>query len=48
LLASVRRCHGFAEDCDADIQTDEDPKKPHPTKSIDNIKSTGWERKEVL
>ncbi|KAL8753914.1 MAG: hypothetical protein Q9199_004715 [Rusavskia elegans] len=26
----------------------EDPNKPHPTKSIDNIKSTGWERKEVL
>ncbi|KAI4206536.1 MAG: hypothetical protein LQ346_001026 [Caloplaca aetnensis] len=26
----------------------EDPSKPHPTKSIDNIKATGWERKEVM
>ncbi|KAI4279722.1 MAG: hypothetical protein LQ337_000002 [Flavoplaca oasis] len=26
----------------------EDPNKPHPTKSIDNIKSTGWERQEVM
>ncbi|KAI4185323.1 MAG: hypothetical protein LQ348_004383 [Seirophora lacunosa] len=26
----------------------EDPSKPHPNKSIDNIKPTGWERKEVM
>lgn len=27
---------------------DEDPSKPHPTKSIENIKPLGWERKEVM
>ncbi|KAL8920238.1 MAG: hypothetical protein Q9172_004591 [Xanthocarpia lactea] len=26
----------------------EDPNKPHPSKSIDNIKPTGWERQEVM
>jgi len=26
----------------------EDPQKPHPTKGIENLKSTGWERKEVI
>ncbi|KAL9589067.1 MAG: hypothetical protein Q9203_002132 [Teloschistes exilis] len=26
----------------------EDPSKPHPTKSIENIKPVGWERKEVM
>ncbi|KAL8808455.1 MAG: hypothetical protein Q9182_000005 [Xanthomendoza sp. 2 TL-2023] len=26
----------------------EDPSKPHPTKSIDNIKSSGWTREEVM
>lgn len=31
-----------------DQYADEDPSKPHPTKSIDNIKATGWEREEVL
>ena len=25
-----------------------DPTKPRPTKSLDNLKSTGWERKDVL
>ncbi|KAJ5832821.1 Alternative oxidase [Penicillium riverlandense] len=25
-----------------------DPTKPHPTKGIENLKSTGWERKEVF
>ena len=26
----------------------QDPSHPHPSKGIENIKSTGWERKEVL
>ncbi|KAL9123690.1 MAG: hypothetical protein Q9217_006905 [Psora testacea] len=26
----------------------EDPSKPHPSKGIENIKPTGWERKEVI
>ena len=26
----------------------EDPSKPHPTKGIDTIKPTGWDRKDVL
>jgi hypothetical protein len=25
-----------------------DPSKPHPTKGIENLKSTGWEREEVI
>lgn len=25
-----------------------DPKQPHPTKSIDHLKGTGWERDEVI
>ncbi|KAI4162332.1 MAG: hypothetical protein LQ342_004046 [Letrouitia transgressa] len=30
------------------IEVDEDPSKPHPSKGIENIKSTGWDRQEVL
>ncbi|KAL8874368.1 MAG: hypothetical protein Q9174_000267 [Haloplaca sp. 1 TL-2023] len=26
----------------------EDPSRPHPSKSIENIKPTGWDRKEVM
>ena len=26
----------------------EDPTKPHPSKDIRDIKSTGWERKDVI
>ncbi len=26
----------------------EDPERPHPSKGIENIKPTGWERKEIM
>ena len=36
------------EDPNPFVSEYEDPSTPHPSKSIENIKPTGWERKEVL
>lgn len=36
------------EDPNPFVSEYEDPSRPHPTKGIENIKPTGWERKDVV
>jgi hypothetical protein len=36
------------EDPNPFVSEYKDPSKPHPTKGIENLKGTGWEREEVL
>jgi ubiquinol oxidase len=37
-----------AEDPNPFVSEYKDPSKPHPTRGIEHIKSTGWERKDVI
>lgn len=37
-----------SEDPNPFVSEYEDPERPHPSKGIENIRPTGWKRKEIL